>query len=126
MGPDSGAKAAEDLLRRPQLPTAVRAFHDLIALDMIEVFRQRGLRIPEDLSVVGFDGLRAGFMTIPHITTVAQPLGLIGRRVTEVINKLIGYPDGGPIQEVVPVELVLRGSTAALAERAQLAVSSAS
>ena len=70
--PRSGTIAAWQLLQLPQLPTAIRAFHDLVALEMIEVFQQCGLRVPEDVSVIGFVGLNAGFKTIPHITTVAH------------------------------------------------------
>ena len=109
--PRSGTKAAGQLLELPQLPTAIRAFHDLVALEMIEVFQQCGWRVPEDVSVIGFDGLNAGFKTIPHITTVAQPLARIGKRVMEIINQQIEGSDSAPIQEVVPVELILRGST---------------
>ena len=114
--PGSAIRAAEQLLRLRPLPTAVCAFHDLVALDIVEVFLRHGLRVPEDVSVIGFDGLRAGFMTIPHITTVAQQLAYSGKRVMEIINELIERPDGEPIQEIVPVELVIRGSTSARTE----------
>ena len=116
--PGGAIRAAEQMLQLRPLPTAVRAFHDLIARDMVEVFLRHGLRVPEDVSVLGFDGLRAGFMTIPHITTVAQPLAYIGQRVMEIINKLIEDPAGQPLQEVVPIELVVRGSTSARTEKA--------
>lgn len=117
--PGSAIHAAEQLLRLRPLPTAVRAFHDLIARDIVGVFLQRGLRVPEDVSVIGFDGLRAGFMTIPHITTVAQPLACIGQRVMNIVNSLIEQPDGKPVQEIVPLELVIRGSTSACIENVE-------
>ena len=111
--PGSGIKPAEHLLRLPELPTAVRAFHDLVAVDMIRVFQDKGLKVPEDISVMGFDGLRAGFMTIPHISTVAQPFDIIGGRIMDLIHQRITSPHAAPLQEVIPVELIARGSTAA-------------
>ena len=117
--PGSAIRAAEQLLTLRPRPTAVCAFHDLVALDIVEVFLRNGLRVPDDVSVIGFDGLRAGFMSIPHITTVAQPLEYFGQRVMEIINELIERPQGQPIQQIVPVELVIRGSTAARTVEAQ-------
>ena len=116
LGHRSGMAAGRQLLRLRQRPTAIRAFHDLVALDIIEVIQRSGLSVPEDVSVVGFDGLSAGFKTIPHITTVAQPLARIGERVMEIANLLIEQPHTPPLREMLPVELLLRGSTCAAAE----------
>lgn len=110
--PQSGIKPTEKLLALPNLPTAILAFHDLIAVDVIRVLQANRIRVPEDVSVIGADGLRAGFMTTPHITTISQPLERIGQRVLEVVNQHIENPNQIPIQEVVPVSLIVRGSTA--------------
>lgn len=110
--PNSGVIPAQQLLDLPEPPTAIFAFHDLVAADVIQVVQGRGLRVPEDVAVMGFDGLRAGFMTIPNITTVSQPLPLIGQRVIEIIQQQLEYPDHEPVHETVPVSLVIRGSTA--------------
>lgn len=110
--PSSGVEPTERLLALDDPPTAICAFHDLVAMDVIGVLHAHGLRVPDDVSVIGFDGLRAGFMTMPHITTVAQPLHLIGQRVIEIINARIDDPLAVPIQETIPVNLVVRGSTA--------------
>jgi len=109
--PGSGIEPTKQLLALSNRPTAIFAFHDLVAVDVITVLQERNLRVPEDISVVGFDGLRAGFMTVPHITTVAQPLELIGKRVIEIIQRHISNSDARPIHETVPVELVVRGSS---------------
>ncbi|MEQ8675270.1 MAG: LacI family DNA-binding transcriptional regulator [Aggregatilineales bacterium] len=109
--PDSGIQPTEKLLRLDDPPTAIFAFHDLIAVDVIRVLQAHQLRVPEDVSVIGFDGLRAGFMTMPHITTVKQPLQYIGQRVIEIINQQIEHSDYKSTHEVIPVELVIRGST---------------
>lgn len=109
---NSGVKPTEQLLSLSEIPTAIFAFHDLVAVDVIKTLQDHGFSVPEDISVIGFDGLRAGFMTMPHITTVTQPLELIGQRVIDIVNQKIVYPDTAPVQEIVPVELVIRGSSA--------------
>ena len=60
---------------------------------------------------MGFDGLRAGLMTQPTLSTVRQPLERIGERVVEIIQQRIVDPGAPPTREVVPVELELREST---------------
>jgi LacI family transcriptional regulator len=109
--PHSGTAPTRSLLELDSPPTAICAFHDLIAIDAINVAHEYGLRVPEDLSIVGFDGLRAGLMTVPQITTLVQPLETIGQRATELVCQQIAQSDFLPVQEVVPVELVVRGST---------------
>ena len=108
---ESGVIPTRQWLALDNPPTAIFAFHDLVAVDVIRTIQEAGLSVPEDISVSGFDGLRAGFMSMPHITTVAQPLSLIGERVIDIINKHIESPDMEAIQEIVPVELIIRGST---------------
>jgi DNA-binding LacI/PurR family transcriptional regulator len=113
--PNSGIEPTQKLLGLRNPPTAIFAFHDLIAVDAVRVLQAKGIRVPEEMSVMGFDGLRAGFMTIPHITTMAQPLKRIGERVIQVINEHIENTEIGVVQETLPVELVVRGSTAPIA-----------
>ena len=108
--PNSGVKPTEQLLSLPTPPSAIFAFHDLVAVDVMNVLQSRRIRVPKDISVVGFDGLRAGLMTNPQITTVQQPLRYIGQRVIEIINQKIDDISALPVQETVPVELVKRGS----------------
>ena len=106
----SGAAAAQVMLDLPDPPTAIFAFHDLLAIEVIEVVRSRGLRVPQDVAVMGFDGLRVGRMISPHLTTIQQPLGRIGQRVVDVLNSRIEVPDAPVVQEVLPVELIIRDS----------------
>ncbi|MBL8164743.1 MAG: LacI family DNA-binding transcriptional regulator [Anaerolineae bacterium] len=109
--PFSGIEPTRQLLSLKSPPTAICAFHDLIAMDAISVAQEYGLRVPDDVSIIGFDGLRAGLITTPQITTLAQPLEYIGQRATEVVCQQIAEPDRPPVHEVVPVELIVRGST---------------
>jgi LacI family transcriptional regulator len=111
--PYSGIEPVRRLLSLASPPTAICAFHDLIAMDAISVVRDYGLRVPDDVSIIGFDGLRAGLMTTPQITTLAQPLEFIGQRATEIVCQQIAQPQHPPVREVIAVELVVRGSTMA-------------
>ena len=110
IGPDSGVAPTQQLLALPQRPTAIVAFHDLVAVDVINTLQQAGLGVPQDVAVMGFDGLRAGFRTMPHISTVQQPLEHIGERVVALINQQLTDPATPPVRETLPVRLVLRGS----------------
>jgi LacI family transcriptional regulator len=105
---------AIDLLRLPQRPTAVFAASDTQALGVLEAARILGIRVPEELSVVGFDDIEIS----AHIglTTVRQPLYESGRRGTELLLQMLaGAAEqlGDRYTEQLPVELVVRSTTAA-------------
>lgn len=108
---DSGYQAINRLLNLANPPTAVFAFHDFVAIDAHQAIIERGLSIPEDVALAGFDGLRASLLTSPPITTVRQPLAEIGRESISALFKLIDNNDHPPIQKTLPVELVVREST---------------
>jgi LacI family transcriptional regulator, galactose operon repressor len=95
-------------------PTAIFAGSDQQALGVYEAARQRGLRIPQDLSVVGFDDLPTARWVSPPLTTVRQPLADMGRVAAEMLGDLI---EGIPLRSQrveLSTELVVRESTAAL------------
>ena len=108
--PRSGRAPTRQLLALAEPPTAIFAFHDQVAIDVILELTAAGLAIPQDVAVIGFDGLRAGWMTRPTLSTVRQPLERIGERVVEVIQRQIAEPGAPPLREVVPVSLELRES----------------
>jgi DNA-binding LacI/PurR family transcriptional regulator len=110
--PEEGRKAAEALLSRDPRPTAILAISDQLALGVIEAARERGLRVPEDLSVVGFDDVPEAARTNPPLTTVHQPhveKGLLAARLL-VAQLRGGEAAGSPA--LLPTSLVVRGSTA--------------
>jgi LacI family transcriptional regulator len=93
-------------------PTALMAGGDLIALGAVDAARACGLRIPDDLSVVGFDDLPQAAQTFPALTTVRQPLHDMGRLGTRMLLSLI---DDRPLlmeNMQMPTELIVRGTTA--------------
>lgn len=110
---DSGLELGTELLRRSDRPTAVFAASDLPALGVIEAARRLGLRVPEDLSVVGFDDLIMAQVSAPPLTTVRQPLDQMGAVAVQMIAALIadGPPDHALHTELA-TRLVVRGSTA--------------
>jgi len=108
--PQSGVAPTQQLLALKPRPTAICAFHDLVALDVISVLQQAGLQVPRDVAVMGFDGLRAGFRSVPHISTVQQPLERIGERVVALVYRQLLDPAAAPRKETLPVRLALRGS----------------
>lgn len=107
---ESGRAPTRALLALPQRPTAIFAFHDQVAVDVIQEVKAAGLAIPQDVAVMGFDGLRSGLMTQPTLSTVRQPLERIGERVVEIIQGQIVEPGGPALREEMPVTLELRES----------------
>jgi DNA-binding LacI/PurR family transcriptional regulator len=108
--PDAGARAAAGLLAGPDAPTAVFACSDQLALGVLRAARGAGIRVPEDLSVVGFDDSPPARVAEPPLTTVAQPLRERGQAVGALVRALIrGEEVSSPA--LSPVQLVLRSST---------------
>ncbi|HLL69467.1 MAG TPA: LacI family DNA-binding transcriptional regulator [Micromonosporaceae bacterium] len=109
---EGGLTQARDLLRLPDPPTAIFTANDLQALGVYEAAREQGLRIPRDLSVVGFDDLAFVRWIGPPLTTVRQPLLQMGAKAAELVMDLaVGrVPEHDRIE--LPTTLVVRGSTA--------------
>jgi LacI family transcriptional regulator len=112
----AGERAMRRLLALPaeRRPTAVFAVNDLAALGAIAAARDAGLRVPDDLSVVGYNDLFPAGRARPALTTVRVPLQEMGRRAAELLfDRLDGAVDAAtPAHVVLPVELVVRASTA--------------
>jgi DNA-binding LacI/PurR family transcriptional regulator len=87
-----GREAAHRLLTGRLRPTGVICSNDLIAIGVLQEAGALGLRVPEDLSVVGFDGIAAAW-TQPHLTTVEQPIELIAETALDALRGLIAQPD---------------------------------
>ena len=109
--PDSGYAATNKLLDLDDPPTAIFAFHDFVAIDAQRAILDRGLSIPGDVALAGFDGLRTSLFTTPPITTVRQPLAEIGRESVTALFRLLQDNEQLPIQKTLPTELIVRAST---------------
>jgi DNA-binding LacI/PurR family transcriptional regulator len=100
--------ALEQIFSAPRPPTAILAQSDRVALIAIAWLKARGLSVPGDVSIVGFDGVPEGEMSEPALTTIAQPIAEIGRRAVQTIFK----NDGDVHHIQLEVALVVRESTA--------------
>ena len=107
-----GYQAAARLLERGLGLTAIVAHNDHMALGAIRALRERGLRVPEDVSVVGYDDIPAAAYLDPPLTTVQQNLAEVGRLAIALLIEAGEKPDLSRQIAVTP-ELVVRGSTAA-------------
>src|SRR3954463_11578314 len=93
---ESGAAAAERLLGRREAPTAIFCFNDEMAMGAIETAKRRGLRVPLDLSVVGFDDIRFARCIEPPLTTVAQPMRAIGEGTVAILLAILASDAKAP------------------------------
>jgi DNA-binding LacI/PurR family transcriptional regulator len=100
--------ALDELFALPEPPTAILAEADKIALPAVGWLKARGLSVPNDVSIIGFDGVPESETSSPPLTTMVQSIAEIGRQAV----KLIVESDGTPRRKAVDVELVVRGSTA--------------
>ena len=108
-----GYRMAQEILALDARPTAIFAANNFIAFGAIRAFREAGLRIPEDVSVVAFDDLPAAWMTDPFLTVVDQPAYEIGRRGAELLLARLDGSISGPGREVIlQSELIIRRSSA--------------
>ncbi len=115
---ESGKQAAGELFDR-DLPTAVFAFNDVLSCAAIQAARSRGIRVPEDLSVIGFDNTILAEMTAPPLTTISQPIREMGRRVVELLIDEIQGKKKTKSKIILSPELVIRHSTAPVKTRPQ-------
>jgi LacI family transcriptional regulator len=107
----TGVRAGRELLDLRPRPSAVVCFNDKVAVGVMEVAAARGLRVPLDLSVAGFDDIEVSRATTPRLTTVRQPLQEMGRTaVTMLMRQLDGHAHEALSMEL-ETRLVVREST---------------
>jgi DNA-binding LacI/PurR family transcriptional regulator len=115
--PELGYPFGKQLLERRVPFTALFAYNDISAMGAMRAFQEAGLRVPEDISVVGFDDIVSATLCIPKLTTVRQPLKEMGRIAAEtLLNRIEGRDQFVPEIAVEP-ELVVRASTGPAPQR---------
>ena len=106
-----GYHAAGELLDLPHPPTALIGFNDKVAVGALAAAAQRGLRVPEDLSITGFDDIDLAQATRPQLTTVRQPLQEMGRLAVSLLIRLMERHRLDALHIELATELVIRDST---------------
>jgi DNA-binding LacI/PurR family transcriptional regulator len=112
MNVDAAVAAAAELLEARPLPTGVFCDDDVLAAGLYVAARERGLRVPDDLSVVGFDDIRFSRHMDPPLTTIAQPMREIGEGTVRLVLDILSGKTIVPTSVTLPHRLVVRGSTA--------------
>jgi LacI family transcriptional regulator len=115
--PEEGYRVTRILLARSRPFTALFAFNDVSAIGAMRALRESGRRVPEDVSVVGFDDIQSAAFQYPGLTTVRQPLRKMGEFAAETVLRRIAGPNARtyPKQITVTPELVVRGTTGPVA-----------
>jgi LacI family transcriptional regulator len=116
---EPGYFATQRLLASNARFTALFAFNDVSAIGAVRALREAGCRVPQDISVVGFDDVQSAAFQNPGLTTVRQPLRTMGMLAGEAVVRRITAPEEHPVakQIVVDPELVVRDSTCPPAKR---------
>jgi LacI family transcriptional regulator len=118
-GEESGARAGALLAQLVPRPTAVFAANDSMAIGCLAALRARGLRVPDDVSLVGFDDIPIARYLTPPLTTVQVPIAELGRRaMSRLLSAVERGTAGGGEHEVIAPTLTLRASTAPVADAA--------
>jgi len=114
--PEKGILASDHFLALANRPTAVICFNDMLAIGMLKALQQRGVRVPEEISITGFDNIIFSNYTNPPLTTFDQPKRFIGQKAAELILSLLDLTsrENVPDQkiQVLQGKLLVRRSTA--------------
>jgi DNA-binding LacI/PurR family transcriptional regulator len=112
--PELGYEVTRKLLAVDSSFTALFAFNDISAIGAISALRAAGRRVPEDVSVVGFDDIQSAAFQNPALTTVRQPLRQMGESAAQILLARINAPAKSPYPKIITIEpeLVVRSSTA--------------
>ncbi|MBR8658029.1 MULTISPECIES: LacI family DNA-binding transcriptional regulator [Bacillales] len=112
---EDGKRAARELLTSPKRPTAIFACFDFLAIGVYQAAKELGLRIPDDVSVVGFDNTILASIVDPPLTTIAQPIDEMGRQVMDLLVREIEGDKKTKQRVILPPELIIRQSTKPIA-----------
>ncbi len=112
-----GYNNGQALLALPQPPTAIFASNDVMAMGAMDAVRERGLRVPDDISILGFDDIPQAVNIRPALTTVRQPLEKMGRVATQMLLDRLNDPQASPKRIELPTELVVRDSCQAISSQ---------
>jgi LacI family transcriptional regulator len=116
---ESGFTGAQTLLSLPKPPTAIFAANDNMANGALRAIRAAGLRVPQDIALVGFDDLPFARLTDVPLTTVRQPVVEVGAAASEILIDQLEQQDFAPIHRRLPLDLIVRDSCGAALRRSE-------
>lgn len=119
---ESGIAAAEQLLGGARPPTAIFCFNDEMAIGVLHTARQHNLRVPDDLSVAGFDDIRFAQFSDPALTTVRQPMRELGEATVRLLLDILRGNVKDAVSVTLPHALIVRASTGAPRAHAALSL----
>lgn len=109
---EAGIRAVDTMLAKERRFTAVFCSNDEMAIGALRALKSKGLRVPEDVSVMGFDDIRFARYMDPPLTTVAQPKDELGREAMNMLIELLRGVDVPARKRILPTQLIVRSSTA--------------
>jgi DNA-binding LacI/PurR family transcriptional regulator len=114
---DAGASSVRTMLSQPEIPTVVFCGSDLIAMGAMSALEEAGVKIPEDVSVIGIDDISFAFLARPPLTTIRVPRQRLGTIAFQALDKMLSLKRRRGAEYYLETELVVRGSTVAPRER---------
>lgn len=109
---DAGASAVQEVLSRPEIPTVVFCGNDLIAMGAMSALEESGVRVPEDISVIGIDDIFFAYLARPPLTTISVPREQLGVKAFEALDRMLQLKRHKGSNYVLDTDLVVRRSTA--------------
>ena len=106
----TGREMVSDLLARGPLPQALVCVTDELAVELMDGLAKNGVEVPKQVVVTGFDGIAAGRLVRPALTTIRQPMELMGRTAVDILVDRLAQRELHPVSRQLPVKLVLRES----------------
>jgi LacI family transcriptional regulator len=111
---DAGASAVREVLSRPEIPTVVFCGNDLIAMGAMSALEESGVRVPEDVSVIGIDDIFFAFLARPPLTTISVPREQLGVKAFEALDRMLKLKRPKGSNYTLETDLVVRKSTASV------------
>jgi len=109
---DAGASAVRKFVRVPKLPTVIFCGNDLIAMGAMSALEESGVRVPEDVSVIGIDDIFFAFLARPPLTTISVPREQLGVKAFESLDRMLNLKRHKGSNYMLETDLVVRKSTA--------------
>jgi len=103
-------KETDKLLNLKTPPTAIFCSDDYMAIGVMNKIKERGLKVPKDIAIIGFDNIEIGAYLRPSLTTIKQPMYEIGKSSVEILLKLMSKNSKPPIRKMLSTELIIRES----------------